>query len=102
METLEKKVEVGMGATKIVGSDRYPATVVRVSKSGRTAWIKEDAAVRTDNNGQSENQIYVFNSNPSEKEERIFLNKNGRWHTSDYYQTPVSVGERRKYIDPGF
>jgi hypothetical protein len=35
-----KTPQVGMLGTEYVGSDRYPLTIVRISKSGTTLWFK--------------------------------------------------------------
>lgn len=49
--------EVGMGATEVVGSDRYPYTIVKVVNPKKIV-VQRDDYRRTDNNGQSELQTY--------------------------------------------
>lgn len=48
----------GDGVSWDVGSDRCAGTVARVSKT--SVWVRRDRAVRTDDNGMSEDQSYRF------------------------------------------
>lgn len=94
------KPAVGMGATKLYYSDRAAYTIVRVSPSGKTFWMKRDKATRTDSNGMSESQTYTYESLPDiMPEEAVRLCKDGRWRSQG---TPVHVGDRREYHDYGF
>jgi len=60
---------VGMGATMTVGpgyglgSDRYPFTVTKVMTPNMCE-VQADTYRRTDSNGMSESQVYVFSQNP--------------------------------------
>lgn len=91
---------VGMGATIIHWTDRSPATVVRISKSGKTCWIKADKAERVDSNGMSEAQEYTYTPHPEGKEIRVFKRKCGQWFTKGGEK--VGLGRREKYHDYSF
>ena len=99
--TSEFHPEVGMGATLVIGSDRYPATVIQVTQNGKRVVIQEDDAVRTDKNGLSESQTYEFTANPNGTIHIVTLRKDGRYRVTGG-QTPVHLGSRDKYLDPSF
>ena len=90
---------VGMGATICYHSDRYPATVIWVSASGKTIRIQEDNAVRTDMNGMSECQDYTYSPDPNGAIRTARLTKRG-WKVSK--GPSVALGTRRKYYDYSF
>jgi hypothetical protein len=90
---------VGMGVTLLHYTDRSPATIVRVSSSGRVAWIQEDTATRTDKHGMSECQTYSFEANPNNPVVRINLTKKG-WKVANGPR--VRLGHREKYHDFSF
>lgn len=101
MTATVKTPEVGMGVTLCVGSDRSPGTIVKVSPSGKTFEFTRDAYMRTDSNGLSEEQSYVFL--PQEDGPRYtarYSQKFGRYRTRGG-QT-VGVGFRSAYWDPCF
>jgi hypothetical protein len=92
---------VGMGCTLIYWTDRKAATVVRMSKSGKTAWIKLDDARRVDDNGMTDSgQRYEYTPNPDAAERRMSLRKDGRWRTSE--GQAVRLGSRDAYFDYSF
>lgn len=92
-------VKIGDGATISVGSDSYPATVIRVTPKSIT--VQEDSAVCVSGNSHnSEMQDWQITRNPngpitvarwSEKRQRY-----------QSHGTPVYVGHRRRYNDPCF
>jgi hypothetical protein len=90
----------GMPCTIIHYSDRSPATVIRVSSSGKTCWIRPCKAVRTDNNGMSEMQQYDYHEVPEAKLIRVFKRKCGQWFTTGGEK--VGLGRREKYHDFSF
>ena len=96
--------EVGMGATMISWTDREPATIIEVSKSGKKITIQADIATRTDDNGMSESQSYTFERNPKAYATEYSLRKNGRWVRVGDSMTGSSllVGHRSKYYDFSF
>lgn len=90
----------GEGATVIWWSDRHAATVLRVSASGKTAWLCEDRAIRTDSHGMSDSQSYRFEPDP---QGRIMVAKrrpDGRWKTTG--GQVVQFGDRSHYHDYSF
>ena len=109
----EPTPEIGMGATMLSWTDRNPATIVSVFTKGKTLYIgvKEDDAVRTDNNGFSESQTYDFSFNPQGG--MIYYRKNakGTWEGCYINQETgrfvkghgsITIGQRSKYWDPSF
>lgn len=95
------KPVIGMGVTIIHYTDRDTATVVRVSKSGKTAWIVADKTTRIDDNGMSESQQYSYEPGDT-KPIRMSLRKNGSWRLSGQFQNVVALGVRQKYHDYSF
>ena len=94
--------EVGMGVTMSVGSDSYPGTITRVSKSGKTFWFREDDYKRVDNNGLSESQEYEYFPDESRAERKATLRNYGGFKVSNSDCLHVVVGSRRAYRDPHF
>ena len=96
--------EVGMGATILAWTDRYPATVIEVD--GDIIKIQEDNYERVDNNGMSESQDYKFTPNPNGAI-RIFKFKNDQWQPMQVNPVTgrlnkmnygcVTIGHRSKY-----
>ncbi len=98
---ISPKPEIGMGATVFSYTDRSAATIVKISPSGKTAWIVYDKAERTDKNGMSESQDYAYS--PGEgKPIRCSLRKNGEWRMSGSDQRKVAFGKRESYHDYSF
>lgn len=102
-----EQATVGMAATIRVGSDSYPATVVRVSKSGRTFWLQRDNAVPTEamrlaaaRDGYGSAQSYLYTPDLEAPVERASFRKHGppRLTTG----ASVVLGVRRRYNDPHF
>lgn len=57
-------IEVGDGMTEIMWSDRHAYTVVGVNASGKTLTVQPDRAIRTDDNGMSDDQRYRYEADP--------------------------------------
>ena len=93
---------VGMGATKLMYTDRVAYTVTRISASGKTFWMQRDKASRTDSNGMSESQSYAYEPDPEGEVLKVFRTKDGRWKSSGVYGCYVLLGERRAYHDYSF
>ncbi len=91
--------EVGMGCTIQMYSDRHAATIVRVSSSGKTVWVQQDIATRTDDNGMSESQQYTYAPNPSAAVQRFYFNKDGQWKGDIGF---LNIGIRNEYHDYSF
>lgn len=103
--TTSNKPTVGMGATILGYSDRHAATVVSVSKDGKSVDIQRDTATRTDKNGMSECQDYEYSPNPDAPIESYTLRKNGTWVREGESMkggTKVALGYRDKYYDYSF
>ena len=96
--------KVGMGVTMLSWTDRHPATIIEVSKSGKKITVQEDKAIRTDSNGMSDSQSYTFERNPNAYTDEYSLRKNGRWVRVGESQNGSSllVGHRSKYHDYSF
>lgn len=104
METIPPaKPEKGMGATVLMHSDRYPATIICVF--GISVTVQYDNAIRTDSNGASENQTYLFEPDPRGQIEEYTKRKNGTYvKVGDSMRsgTILRVGERDRYYDFSF
>lgn len=94
-----QKPEVGMGCTVLSWTDRNPATIVSVSKTGKSFQFTYDSYKRIDNNGLSEVQAYEYTPRPDGAKYTARLTQSGRYKC--HGQT-VLVGEREKYDDPHF
>ena len=92
--------KVGDGVTILYWSDRYPATIVDVSMTGKTIKVREDHFKRTDKNGMSESQSYEYSPNPDARERTFRLTKNG-WKELGG-SCFLSIIGRRAYLDPTF
>jgi hypothetical protein len=90
--------KVGMGATILDYTDRTPATIIRVSDSAKTFWIQQDNAKRIDNNGMSEDQVYIYSPNLNANIQCVRLTKKG-WQSNGQ---KVVIGIRRAYYDYSF
>lgn len=90
---------VGMGATEVCWTDRHAYTVVRVSPSGKTVWVKKDDVKRVDSNGMSECQDYEFTRNDNNPEVMVRKNKKGQWKSGS---TKFTLGHRDEYHDFSF
>ena len=102
---------IGMGATLLGWTDRYPGTVI--GWDGKILTVQKDNAVRTDSNGMSESQEYEYTPNPQGSVSRFKLDKNGMWRevtTSTKGRTVfcegggsgLMIGHREKYYDFSF
>jgi hypothetical protein len=93
-----------MGVTMVSWTDRHPATIIEVSKSGKKITIQEDISIRTDNNGMSDAQSYTFERDPNGYTAEYSLRKNGRWVLVGSSQdgSSVLVGHRSRYYDYSF
>lgn len=95
------KVEVGVGATMVMWSDRHAGTVVEVSRTGHRLVWQEDKATRTDSNGMSDAQSYSYERDPNGRAVVFTRRKDG-----SYRQTGGSarllVGVRQSYHDYSF
>ena len=106
---------VGMGATLLGWTDRDPATIIKVEKTKKGAWIiavQEDNAQRTDNNGFSESQEYEYSANPNGYISYFRFEEGKGWRGISPGKKAGSwklnggggllIGSRRKYHDFSF
>lgn len=75
---MAEPIEVGVGATHAVGSDRYPYTVVEVVNERRIV-VQRDEFRRTDSNGLSESQEYEYTPNPNAEKLTLTLRRRSRF-----------------------
>lgn len=94
--------KVGDGATVFHYTDRSAATVVKVSKSGKTAWIQNDMSKRVDKGGMTDSgQKYEFTRNPNGALLRVSKRRDGQWKLSNDGRK-VAFGIRDAYHDFSF
>lgn len=92
---------VGMGATRLMYSDRKPFTVVEVINSN-TLVLQADDYKRVDNNGMSDCQEYVFSQNIDNPTYIVTKRKNGSWITKGQSMKNGqywSIGVRSAFFD---
>jgi hypothetical protein len=95
--------KIGDGATVLAWTDRYAATVVKVTP--RSITVREDTATRTDKNGMSESQSYEYAPNPEGREWTFTLRADGKFYERGAAMGKgykLLVGERRAYHDYSF
>lgn len=102
--------EVGMGATVLMWTDRRAATLIAIE--GNIVTVQEDTVTRTDNNGMSDMQDYVFERNEKgctytfrcgKDGKYVEVRKNpetGRWNKVD--GCGLILGMRNNYYDFSF
>lgn len=91
---------VGDGATLVVGSDRYPFTVVNVCKSGKVFDMREDdyQVVSGDGSFQSGYPVLAYTRNRRGRSRRVrWSEQRQRWLSIG---SPVGLGHREYYRDP--
>jgi len=97
--------KIGDGATVICWTDRHAATVIAVSKSGKSVSVQRDTARRIDTRGMSDMQEYECTPNPNGCRETFTLRANGAWVQKGQSMrggSRLSIGERRPYFDFSF
>ena len=97
--------KVGMGATLVVGSDRYPYTIIIVSENKKTIWATPDGYKPTSRHDYYGTQDYIYTTVINATAEEFTLRKNGRWvkkGESLHTGLGLHIGERRAYQDPSF
>lgn len=94
----------GMGATKLMRSDRRAFTVVKVV-SPRKVVVRRDTAKLVSGSSCSESQEYTFLPDPNGAEYTVTLRKNGAWVVEGEDMkggTRFALGVRDEYSDPSF
>ena len=99
------KPQLGMGATQHFISDRYPLTINEVINDRKTV-AKADKSTRTDSNGFSESQTWVFEPDKNSMKVTLTRRKNGIWLPEGVPSRGAgygfTIGARRRYVDPSF
>lgn len=112
----EPEVEIGMGATRLLWSDRHAGTIVAVQNIRGTTYItvQDDSVTRSDKNGMSESQDYEYQPNPNAP--TYFFKKHtktGFWKECQYnpqtkrfnqlkHGNGLKIGVRDEYYDFSF
>jgi hypothetical protein len=96
--------KVGMGATRLSWTDRDPYTIIEV-RSPKRIVVQADDARRSDANGMSESQSYLFIPDPNGHKVVLTLRKNGKWVPEGEPLKGAGsflIGSRGKYHDYSF
>jgi hypothetical protein len=94
------KPSIGMGVTLVIGTDRYPATIIEV-KTDKTIVVQEDKSAPAPGHDYYDSQKYTYAPNPEGEKHTVTLRKDGSWRVLKR-GTLVRVGERQHYSDPSF
>ena len=106
--------QIGDGATLHGYSDRKAATVIKISKSGKTVWVQEDKAKLLNGAGSGEPDALEFEPggfvghtsgtqrwdckpNPEGAVYRAFLRKNGNWRITSSGMRATFAGRHHHY-----
>jgi len=93
--------KVGMGATRLMWTDRHAYTVIEVSKNGKRCTVQQDSALRVDRRGMTDWQDWSYTPNPEGRIETVSLRKDGKWRKvgdTDLY----AIGWRDEHHDYSF
>lgn len=95
--------KVGDKCTMHLWSDSHACQVVRVSKSGKTMWIRRNVVVAdsTKELGMGHQDWIIFENEFEGGEMKITLRKNGQWRESKS-NTYVALGQWHEYYDWSF
>jgi len=107
MTANEPEPTVGMGVTMLSWSDRSAGTIVEVNTKKRYIAVTEDDAVRTDDNGMSESQVYEYTTRMDGYMYYYKKDKSGEWRRCYYNENKrlvfgrggLVLGRREKYYD---
>ena len=103
----KEEIKVGDGCTICYYSDREPATIIAISEDEKTITVQQDKATRTDSNGMSDCQSYVYERDLNgtirtykrTRTNKSFYSENGSYRDWDTF---LLFGVRRKYYDYSF
>lgn len=101
---MEQKMKVGDGATVIYYSDRKAGTIIEISKDGKVVKVQEDKAIRIDNNGMSDCQVYEYERDPQGYIHTFKKNRRGQFTNNGKvdYGAILGIGFREEYYDYSF
>lgn len=97
--------EVGMGATKVAGSDCYAYHIISVSPSGNQITVQRARTRRTDSNGLSESQDYSIEPDTNGHQMTLSRRKDGYFRlvgSSMESWNAWHIGNAREYRSPSF
>ena len=91
---------VGMGATEISYTDRYPYEIIEV-KDDRHITVRALDYKRIDDFGFSESQEYEYSSNEDNATKDLFFTKQGKWREriGRGLGSAFFIGRAEKYYD---
>ena len=92
---------IGMGATINHWTDRTPVTIINITHKEKRLTLQEDKATRTDKNGWSDSQSYIYENDPNGSIWVATLRKDGTYRLSKG-SSLIVLGHRRKYHDYSF
>lgn len=107
---------IGMGATTLIGSDRYAATIVEVIDKKNGTYIigvQDDNAQFVSGDGGTGNEVYEYTPNTNGRITYFRAKKDSKWRevaqnseTGRWGLVPSSyglaIGYRDQYRDPSF
>lgn len=92
----------GLGATERIWKDRLANTIVKVSSSGKTFWMRKDKAIKTNKISKSGKPIFKLEPDEEGFLQKVTLRHDGRFRTLGQKGSLVIVGQKREYYDDSF
>lgn len=92
---------VGMPASICSLSDRHPATVIAVNKSGKKLTVRKCEWKVISGSEHDGSAQYEYSEDPEGAEYVFSLRKDGRW-VEEKGSNRLSLGHRSRYYDPHF
>jgi hypothetical protein len=105
---------VGMGCTKICGSDRYALTIVEIVRENEIICTIDNVVANKTKDNTMGHQNWILTPNPNGERVIVKCNRLGQWFVANKTEkglwsvsakhrgSPVILGERRYYYDWSF